>query len=160
MSESEQALIEARRSKAARMRARGENPFANDVVPRAGGTTLDVAAARAIALGARNHEGKYDDAKVREVAGNRVLHVRGRVIALRSAGGLSFLRIRDRTGEIQLLVGESVLGADYARLEEIDVADVVEAEGHLMASKRGELSIEPVRLRLVTKAYRPLPEKW
>jgi len=156
----EQAIIEARRVKAGRIRARGENPFANDVVPRAGGTTLDVAAARAVALSARDAAGKYDDAKVREVADGRVLHVRGRVIALRSTGGLSFLKIRDRSGEIQLLVSESALGADYARLDEIDVADVVEAEGRLMASKRGELSIEPVRLRLVTKAYRPLPEKW
>ncbi len=156
----EQAIIDARRTKAGRIRARGENPFANDVVPRAGGKTVDVAGARAIALSARDAAGKYDDAKVREAAGGRVLHVRGRVIARRSAGGLSFLRIRDRTGEIQLLVNESVLGAEYERLEDVDVADVVEAEGHLMASKRGELSIEPVRLRLVTKAYRPLPEKW
>jgi lysyl-tRNA synthetase class 2 len=156
----EQAIIDARRTKAGRLRARGENPFANDVVPRAGGTTLDVAAARAIALSARDPAGKYDDAKVREVAGGRILHVRGRVIALRSTGGLSFPKIRDRTGEIQLLASESVLGGDYARLEDIDVGDVIEAEGRLMASKRGELSIEPVRLRLVTKAYRPLPEKW
>ena len=72
----------------------------------------------------------------------------------------SFLRLRDRTGELQLLVSEATLGADYARLHEIDVGDVVESEGTLTASKRGELSIEPLRLRLVTKAYRPLPEKW
>ncbi len=156
----EQAIIDARRMKAGRIRARGENPFANDVVPRAGGTTLDVAAARAIALSARNEAGKYDDAKVREVAGGRVVHVRGRVMALRSTGALSFPTIRDRTGDIQLFVSESVIGADYARLEDVDVGDVIEAEGRLTASKRGELSIETVRLRLVTKAYRPLPEKW
>jgi lysyl-tRNA synthetase, class II len=108
----EQAIIDARRMKAGRIRARGENPFANDVVPRAGGATLDVAAARAVAMSARDAAGKYDDAKVRELAGGRVLHVRGRVIALRSTGGLSFLKVRDRTGEIQLLVSESVLGAD------------------------------------------------
>ena len=81
-------------------------------------------------------------------------------MALRSTGGLSFLRLRDRTGEIQLLVSEAALGADYARLADIDVGDIVEAEGTLTASKRGELSIEPRRLRLLTKAYRPLPEKW
>jgi lysyl-tRNA synthetase class 2 len=70
------------------------------------------------------------------------------------------LRLRDRTSEIQLLVSQATLGADYDKLSEIDVGDIVEAEGALTASKRGELSIEPHRLRLLTKAFRPLPEKW
>jgi lysyl-tRNA synthetase, class II len=157
---SEQAIIDARRAKAARLRGRGENPFANDVLPQLGGQTLDVAEVRAIAEPARDPAGRYEEARVVGLAGERMLHVRGRVIALRSTGGLSFLRLRDRTGEIQLLVSEATLGADYARLEDVDVGDVVEAEGRLTASKRGELSIEPRRLRLVTKAYRPLPEKW
>jgi lysyl-tRNA synthetase class 2 len=52
------------------------------------------------------------------------------------------------------------LGDDLDRLADLDVGDIVEAEGPLTASKRGELSIEPARLRLLTKAYRPLPEKW
>jgi lysyl-tRNA synthetase class 2 len=162
----EESIIEARRAKAARVRSRGENPFANDVVPHAGAKTVDIAAARALAEGARRADGKYDETAVKsavsalaaQAAG--VLHVHGRVVALRSAGGISFLRLRDASGEIQLLVGESVLGRDYERLGEIDVGDFVEAEGSLTASKRGELSIEPTRLRLVTKAYRPLPEKW
>jgi lysyl-tRNA synthetase class 2 len=156
----EQSIIDARRTKAERLRQRGENPFANDVRPQVGGTTLDVAEARAIAEPARDPAGRYEEARVVALAGEKVLHVRGRVIALRSTGGLSFLRLRDRTGEIQLLVSEATLGADYARLEDVDVGDVVETEGRLTASKRGELSIEPRRLRLVTKAYRPLPEKW
>jgi lysyl-tRNA synthetase class 2 len=156
----EQVIIDARRGKAARLRVRGENPFANDVKPRLGGKTLDVAAVRAIAEHARDASGRYDEARVGTLAGDALLHVRGRVVVQRSTGGLSFLRLRDRTGEIQLLVSEASLGADYAKLEDVDVGDVVEAEGRLTASKRGELSIEPRRLRLVTKAYRPLPEKW
>jgi len=156
----EQAIIDARRGKAERLRKRGENPFANDVRPRLGGKTHDVAEVRAIAEPARDPAGRYEEARVVALAGDAMLHVRGRVIVLRSTGGLSFLRLRDRTGEIQLLVSEATLGADYARLEDVDVGDVVEAEGRLTASKRGELSIEPRRLRLVTKAYRPLPEKW
>jgi lysyl-tRNA synthetase class 2 len=157
---SEQAIIDARRAKADATRAHGGNPFANDVKPRLGGRTVDVSAARALADAARDPSGRYDEAKVRAAAGEAMLHVRGRVMALRSTGGLSFLRLRDRTGEVQLLVSEATFGADYARLAEIDVGDIVEAEGHLTASKRGELSIEPKRLRLLTKAYRPLPEKW
>jgi len=157
---SERAIIDARRGKAERLRRRGENPFDNDVRPRLGGQTSDIAAARARAEPARDASGKYQEERVTALAGHGLLHVRGRVIVLRSGGGLSFLRLRDRTGEIQLLVSEATLGADYAKLEDLDVGDVVEAEGRLTASKRGELSIEPRRLRLVTKAYRPLPEKW
>jgi lysyl-tRNA synthetase class 2 len=156
----ELAIIEARRAKAARVRARGENPFANDVVPTLGARSRDIGDVRASAEAARDPAGRYDEGRVRSVVGGQLFHVRGRVVALRSTGGLSFLRLRDRTGEIQLLVSQATLGADYARLEDVDLGDVLEAEGGMTASKRGELSIEPRRLRLLTKAYRPLPEKW
>jgi lysyl-tRNA synthetase class 2 len=156
----EQALIQARRSKADRVRARGENPFANDVGPRLPGSkTFDIADVRAVADGA-SVDGKYREEKVRELAKDQLFHVRGRLLALRSTGGLSFLPIRDRTSKIQLLVSEAKLGPDYQHLSELDVGDVLEAEGKLTATKRGELSIEALRVRLLTKAYRPLPEKW
>ncbi len=157
----EDAIVEARRAKAARVRARGENPFANDLKAQLpGSVTLDIGDVRARAEAAKVEGGKYSEEKVMELCAADTFHVHGRVIALRSTGGLSFLRLRDRTGELQLLVSQASLGEDYARLDEIDVGDIVEAEGALMASKRGELSIEPKRLRLVTKALRPLPEKW
>src|SRR5580704_2985236 len=156
----ETAIIEARRAKAARLRARGEHPFANDVRPRLGGTTRDIAEVRAGYDDARDAAGKYDEARVRSIAGEGLVHVRGRVMVVRRSGGLSFLRLRDRTSEIQLLVSQATLGAGYDELSELDVGDVVEAEGTVTASKRGELSIEPRRLRLLSKAFRPLPEKW
>jgi lysyl-tRNA synthetase class 2 len=156
----EAGIIEARRAKAERVRSRGENPFANDVAPRLGGKTLDIAEVRASCAAARDAAGKYDEARVRSIAGAALVHVRGRVMVVRSTGGLSFLRLRDRTGEIQLLVSQATLGAGYDHLSEIDVGDIVEAEGAVTASKRGELSIDPHRLRLLTKAFRPLPEKW
>jgi lysyl-tRNA synthetase class 2 len=156
----EASIIEARRQKADRLRARGENPFANDVLPRTGGHTRDIGEIRALANGARDPAGRYDEARVQSAAGETHWHVRGRIVALRSTGGLSFVRLRDRTGEIQLLLSQSILGADYERLSDVDVGDIIEAEGRLTASKRGELSIEPRRWRMLTKAYRPLPEKW
>jgi lysyl-tRNA synthetase class 2 len=156
----ELAIIEARRAKAARVRARSESPFANDVVPRLGARSWDIGDVRASADAARDSAGRYDEERVRSAAGGHLFHVRGRVVALRSTGGLTFLRLRDRTGEIQLLASQATLQADYDRLGDVDVGDFLEAEGGLTASKRGELSIEPRRLRLLTKAYRPLPEKW
>ena len=159
-SSAEKALIDARRAKATRLRDRKENPFANDVVPRLGGHTLDISDVRKKAEGAKNEAGKYGEEEVRALTQGFVAHVRGRVIAFRSAGGLSFLRLRDRTGELQLLVSEATIGAGYAALDDVDLGDIVEAEGAITASKRGELSIEPARVRVVTKALRPPPEKW
>jgi lysyl-tRNA synthetase class 2 len=159
-SSAEEALVAARRTKAEKLRARGENPFANDVVPRAGGVTVDIADLRTKAAEGRGEDGKYTEERVKEATKGSIFHVRGRVIAFRSAGGLSFLRLRDRTGELQLLVSEASYGDGYSRLEEVDLGDIVEAEGALTASKRGELSIEPSRVRILTKALRPPPEKW
>jgi len=82
------------------------------------------------------------------------------VVALRTVGGLSFIRLRDFTGEIQLMIDAATSPDQNERLGDIDVGDFVESEGSLTASKRGELSIQSERLRLVTKALRPLPEKW
>jgi lysyl-tRNA synthetase, class II len=156
----EQAIIASRRHKAGRIRSRGENPFANDVQPTGDARTLDITEVRALAQDACDAAGRYEEARVRALAGDAAVHVRGRVVALRSTGGLSFARLRDRTGEIQLLLSASRLGEGYERLSEIDVGDIVESEGTLTASKRGELSVEPTRFRLITKSYRPLPEKW
>src|SRR5262245_19324208 len=125
-SSAESALVAARRAKADRLRARGENPFANDVKPRAGGTTLDISALRARADSARGEDGRYAEDRVEEAVGGSVFHLRGRVIAFRSAGGVSFIRLRDRTGEIQLLISEASMGDAYARLEDIDLGDIVE----------------------------------
>jgi lysyl-tRNA synthetase class 2 len=153
----EEAIIEGRRAKAARVRGRGENPFANDVARRGpveaiGSVRESVAAAEA--------GGKFATEEVERLAQGRRLHVCGRVVALRLVGGLSFARLRDRTGEIQLMLDEAAMGDRYERLKEVDVGDIVEASGRLTASKRGELSVATADLGILTKAYRPLPEKW
>ena len=154
---SEQVLIEARRAKASRVRARGDNPFANDV-SRAG-PVQDIRDTRHMVAAAESG-GKYDAIAVQKAAAGRVVHVCGRAIAVRSAGGLTFVRIRDRTGELQLMLDQAILGEGYDRLDDLDVGDFIEASGTLSASKRGELSVMVGALRLLTKAYRPLPEKW
>ena len=58
----EDAIIDARRAQAREVRARGENPFANDVTARMGGRTCDIGEARAIASAAKDPVGRYDDA--------------------------------------------------------------------------------------------------
>ncbi len=159
----EQAIIEARRSKARTIGARNEKPFANDVSSFPGPRRIaidDVRTAAAVAL----HGGKYSKDDVEALGKDDETgvfrHVCGRAIALRSTGGLSFMRLRDGTGEIQLLLDQSIMQDNYERLKDVDVGDIVEAVGSLTVSKRGELSILPTKLRVLTKAYRPLPEKW
>jgi len=156
----ERALIEARRTKAERIRARGENPFANDSKPTLpNSATYDLSVLRAFAASAMEN-GKYVTEKVDALAVGKAFHVHGRVIAIRDNGALTFIRLRDRTGELQLLLSEAKMGAQYTRLDDLDVGDFLEAEGSLTASKRGELSVEPQRIRVITKTLRPPPEKW
>ncbi len=66
--------------------------------------------------------------------------VAGRVLFVRSFGGVTFVRLRDRTGELQLYCEQGSL-ADFERLEDIDLGDFVEARGVAMATQKGELSI-------------------
>ncbi len=156
---SEEAMLAARRAKAEAIRARGELPYANVVAPTRDATMLDIAQARALAEAAKGEGGRYDaEAVTASTAGHRV-HVKGRVLALRSTGGLSFLRLRDRTGDIQLLLDEATC-ATYSDLSLLDVGDFVQAEGSLMATRRGELSVATEHFSVLTKSVRPLPEKW
>src|SRR5215471_12898916 len=152
----EQSIIAARLAKAEALRARGENPFANDLSPA---PLVPLGDLRDRFDSGRLPDGKYDAAEVARIAGGKSVHVAGRVIFLRAFGKACFVRLRDRQGELQLFCKSDVTD-DFARLEDIDVADFVEAEGVPMVTQKGELSLEPTRLRLLTKALRPLPEKW
>jgi lysyl-tRNA synthetase class 2 len=152
----EETLIATRKAKAEALRSRGENPFANDVTDATKREPLlDLGAARALFDEAKGEGGRYDAAKVEAKA----LRVAGRILFLRSFGGVTFIRLRDRTGELQLYCEEVSLGAGYARLEELDLGDIVESSGTAMATQKGELSIRSSAVRLLTKAYRPLPTK-
>jgi len=162
---SEQVLRAARTAKAAKVRARGEDPFTNDIDPK---TLVDIGVVRgqfAQAL-VRNEDGssRYEPEKVRELqagtAWGEAATVAGRIVAWRSFGKAGFLRVRDRTDEIQLFCRKDALGESYGRLEDLDVGDIVTASGPVMVTKTGELSIEARSIRLLTKAYLPLPEKW
>lgn len=156
----EDAIVHARRERAAAVREKGEDPFANQV-----GDLTRVGELLAEVQDARNADGKYDPAKIQALSASLgPTRVAGRIVAARSFGKAGFLRLRDATGEIQLFCRKDALGADYERLHsaggEIEAADHVIAEGGLMVTKTGELSIECKSVRLLTKAYRPLPEKW
>jgi lysyl-tRNA synthetase class 2 len=152
----EESLIQARRGKAQAVRARGENPFANDI----GGPVTALGPLRARFDAARVDGRKYDGALVGPIA-DEVGEVRvvGRVIVIRGHRESVFLDLRDRTGSIQIFCQSSALGEGMSRLDDLDMADHIEVTGKVVATQKGELSVGATSVRLLTKALRPLPEK-
>jgi lysyl-tRNA synthetase class 2 len=91
----------------------------------------------------------------------RRLRVPGRIRAIREQGKLVFLDLADGTGKLQLFVRRNLLDAPSNELlDALDLGDYLLAEGELLRTRAGELSIAPERLQLLAKALRPLPEKW
>ena len=87
--------------------------------------------------------------------------VAGRLMACRGHGRAAFADLQDSRGRIQLFLRQDVLGEDaYGEFLELDVGDWVGASGEVVRSKRGELSVAVESFELLSKALRPLPEKW
>ena len=87
--------------------------------------------------------------------------VAGRLMAKRLHGKVSFLVVKDASGELQLFSALDALGPErYEALEHLDLGDHVGAEGTMMRTRRGELSLRITSWQLLTKSLRPLPEKF
>jgi len=142
----ENKLIAERREKLRALRAQGI-AFPNDFAP-------DAFAGDLLA----EFEGKT--AEEIEAAARRV-KVSGRMMSKRDTGKLAFVHIQDMTGRIQLFVQINTVGEEtYKPFKTWDIGDIVGAEGALMRTKTGELSVKVDKLRLLTKSLRPLPDKW
>ena len=98
-------------------------------------------------------------AEVLEGVGRHVF-VAGRMVAKRVMGKASFVQLQDMSGRIQLYLTANELGDAYEAFKGWDVGDIVGAEGVLMRTKTGELSVKVDAMRLLTKSLRPLPDKW
>lgn len=85
----------------------------------------------------------------------------GRVMAIRDMGKVAFLRIQDRTGQLQLFVQRNALSSEeFQALKLADVGDIIGVGGTPMRTKTGELSLAASSFVMLTKSLRPLPEKW
>jgi lysyl-tRNA synthetase class 2 len=90
-----------------------------------------------------------------------VVSIAGRVVALRDQGKAVFLVVRDSTGDLQLFCRANVLGdAPFSAVTGLDLGDWVGATGTVMRTRRGELSLSPSAVTLLSKSLRPLPEKY
>ncbi len=84
----------------------------------------------------------------------------GRIVLLRLMGKLAFLTIRDATGTLQFGVSQSEIGEGWPILKELDLGDIIGADGVLGRTKTGELTLWCNRLTVLTKSLQPPPEKW
>jgi lysyl-tRNA synthetase class 2 len=98
-------------------------------------------------------------AEVIEAAARRV-KVAGRIVLKRVQGKVSFVQLQDYTGRIQLFIHQGTVGESYEAFKGWDVGDIIGAEGVLMRTKTGELSVRADAIRLLTKSLRPLPDKF
>jgi lysyl-tRNA synthetase, class II len=90
-----------------------------------------------------------------------VVKVAGRLLLIRRQGKLSFATLRDGTGSVQLFVSRAVLGEDeQSAFDDLDLGDWVGVEGTAMKTRKGELSVKVTSFQLLSKALRPLPDKW
>ncbi|WP_295544051.1 lysine--tRNA ligase [uncultured Thiohalocapsa sp.] len=143
----EHKLIAQRRAKLQALRAQG-NAFPNDF-------------RRTVVAGELHAAYGALDAAALEARPVRAT-VAGRLMSRRLMGKASFAHLQDMSGRIQLFLQRDLLGADdYTWFKQaLDIGDIVGASGPLFKTRTGELSIKVDRLRLLTKALRPLPEKW
>jgi len=135
-------ITEQRLDSLSRIRARGIDPYPHSYRPS---HTIR----EAIALFEQPGESSQD------------ISLAGRIMSKRSMGKLSFLDIRDSSGKIQLSLRYDLLGREkYEFLQDIDIGDIIGAEGKLFRTKAGELTLEVSDFAMLCKSLRPLPEKW
>ena len=96
-----------------------------------------------------------------EESASETVTVGGRVVAKRGQGKIMFLVLRDPSADIQLFCRvNDVEEESWATLKKLDLGDIIQATGVVTRTKRGELSVAPRELKLLSKAVRPLPEKF
>jgi len=143
----EREIIAQRIRKAEQLRELGVNPFGNGFAPRHAAQDLHARYGKQLAEQIASDPGSWSLA--------------GRVLAVRSFGKAAFLRVRDRSGEMQVWVKKDKVGEKaFEVFRLLDVGDVVAAEGPATRTKTGELTLEAAKFTILTKSLRPLPEKW
>jgi len=86
----------------------------------------------------------------------------GRIMSIRSHGGITFSNIEDGTGKIQIVFKEDTLGPVSYKffLENFDIGDFIQTKGSLFKTKTGEKSLLVSDYKILAKSLRPLPDKW
>jgi lysyl-tRNA synthetase, class II len=106
---------------------------------------------------------KYDGFNKEELEAEPIrVKLAGRLMTRRIMGKASFAHLQDMSGQIQLYVARDNLPENFynEQFKKWDIGDIIGAEGVLFKTQTGELSVKTDDIRLLTKALRPLPEKF
>ena len=142
---SEQELV--RREKLQELIDKGIDPF---------GQKFDVTAY------SKEIKEKYGD-KTHEELEEMAVEVKlaGRIMTKRRKGKVCFMHIQDRDGQIQLYVRKDAIGEDvYELVKKGDIGDIIGVKGTVFMTNTGECSVKVEEYTHLTKALRPLPEKY
>jgi lysyl-tRNA synthetase, class II len=150
---SEEKLIEIRRQKHQQANG-GTYPLATSSV-----TIDDVVGNNLIGRFKRPESDIKTTIDFNDLKNESFVFVHGRIINFRKTGAITFLKIKDSTDSVQLIASKAAF-EDYANLSNLDLGDIIEVEGKIVFSKTKELSILIAKLNLLSKAIRPLPEKY
>jgi lysyl-tRNA synthetase class 2 len=143
----EQELIQLRREKLARMRARGIDPYP------ARARSTHIASEAVESFEAWESAGGTGDPPFVSVA--------GRITALRDMGKATFLDLRDGSGRVQCYLKKDALGDDaYAGISDLDLGDFLGVSGPLFRTRTREVTVEVREFFVLAKTLRPPPEKW
>lgn len=141
--EAEQRLREARLTKLEKLKSLGVNPYPYKYDVQIRADALQV-----------KYEGLGDDQTT-----NDTVQVAGRVRALRNSG--MFIDLHDATGKIQVFCHADYLPeAERAKLDCLDIGDLIGVKGIVRRTKRGELTINANELTVLSKTLSPLPDKF
>lgn len=87
--------------------------------------------------------------------------IAGRMMTKRGKGKVCFANLQDREGQIQIYVRKDIVGEEnYDIFKKSDLGDILGVEGDVMKTDTGEVTVKATRLTHLSKALRPLPEKW
>lgn len=141
----EQEIV--RRQKMEDLRAKGIDPFGSRYERTS--TTGEIKA-------------KYGDKTKEELEELAVkVRVAGRIMTKRRNGKISFMHLQDKDGQIQIYLRYDVLGEEaYDLFKTSDIGDIVGIAGEVMRTQTGELSVKALEYTHLSKALRPLPEKF
>lgn len=138
---------EARRQKMEQLRAEGIDPFG-----QAYDQTDHAADLRS----------QYGDDSAEDLVKEDVhVSIAGRIMTKRRMGKLGFVTLLDRSGRIQVVINQRIVGdAVYELFKSADLGDIIGVKGIVIKTQTGELSVEAHEYTHLCKALRPLPEKF
>ncbi|MFA0815680.1 MAG: lysine--tRNA ligase [Anaerofustis sp.] len=91
----------------------------------------------------------------------KTVSVAGRIMAKRGQGKVAFFDLQDSSGRIQLFIKRDLFEEEeYERILSYDIGDIIGAEGEVFQTQRGQISIRPIKITMLSKSIQILPEKF